>query len=129
MNNRNLISPVVILFILVNAFLIVMKSRLQAWGFDIDVLLVGNTFLFLLSIFTYFLHRKAIKAARTPEFLKYFYLAFLLKFFLTIALVVVYALIANSINKPAILSCMGLYLVYTFIETRLLLKASKRKNA
>ncbi len=129
MNNRNLISPVVILFIIINAFLLVMKSRLVAWGFNMDVLILGNTFLFLLSIFTYFLHRKAIKAARTPEFLKYFYMAFLLKFFLTIALVVVYALVAAAINKPAILACMGLYLVYTFIETRLLLKASKRKNA
>ncbi len=106
-----------------------MKSRLVAWGFNMDVLILGNTFLFFLSIFTYFLHRKAIKAARTPEFLKYFYMAFLLKFFLTIALVVVYALVAAAINKPAILACMGLYLVYTFIETRLLLKASKRKNA
>ena len=127
-NNRKILAPVAMVFIVTNGLILAMKQRLISWGFDITVLLVGNLLLVLLSLLTYYLHSRAMRASRSTEFLRYFYTAFLLKFFLVIAAVAAYALTAHPVNKPAVVTCMALYLVYTFLETRLLLKAGKQKN-
>lgn len=128
MKNRSPIFPIILVFVVVNGALIALRSRLLSGGFDQSVLIWGNIFLFGLSIISFNLNKKALKAEKTAGFLKYFYLGFLIKFFVVIIAVAIYALSVPHVNKPAILTCMGLYLVYTFIETRQLLKESKQKD-
>jgi Ca2+/Na+ antiporter len=51
------------------------------------------------------------------------------KFFIVAAAVFGYAfLVDGKINKPSVFTLMGLYLVYTFVETRALLQQTKKSN-
>ena len=102
---------------------------MEAWGFDPKVLFAGNLFLYLLTMASWFLLRKGMKAKDTAGFLGSFYGSFLMKFFLVA--VVAFAYVSTrreAINKPSFFACMFLYLLYVFLETRTLLKVSKNRG-
>jgi hypothetical protein len=70
-----------------------------------------------------------MKATTTAGFLRSVYGSFMMKFLLVILIVSGYAfMFTDHINKPSLFTCMFLYLVYTFLETRALLKLSKKTN-
>ena len=71
---------------------------------------------------------KGMHAATTAGFLRSVYGSFMIKLLLVAAIIFGYAFaFKNELNKPALFTCMFLYLVYTFIEVRGLLKLSKDK--
>jgi membrane-anchored protein YejM (alkaline phosphatase superfamily) len=103
---------------------------LSEWSIDWKLVAAGNFILFLVSLFSYYLHFKALTTANNHAFLRFVYSAFIGKFFLILAFVVVYALAAGKAsNRYGLFACLGLYIVYTFIETTALMKMNKRKNA
>ena len=62
-------------------------------------------------------------------FLRKAYSGILLKLFACAAAAFIYILAAgDNLNKSALFICMGLYLVYTFIEIRVILKQSQHKK-
>jgi FtsH-binding integral membrane protein len=74
------------------------------------------------------LHR-GMKASTTAGFLRSVYGSFMLKLLLAAIVVFGYAfLYKEQINKPSLFTCMFLYLVYTFLEIRTLLKISKKST-
>jgi hypothetical protein len=53
----------------------------------------------------------------------------MIKFFLIAIAAFVYIMVAKkNLNKPALITCMGLYLVYTFVEVSSLQKLLKQKK-
>lgn len=48
---------------------------------------------------------------------------------LVAVMALIYVKTADQVNRMSVIACMVLYLVYTFIETSMLLKSGKQKNA
>ena len=101
----------------------------MARGIDYRVLLTGNLLLFLVTSVSFFLYVKGLRNQNMNAFIRVMYGSLLLKFFVCLVAVLIYAMIARmAVNRNGILGCFILYVLYTFLEVRILLQKSK-KNA
>jgi hypothetical protein len=123
--------PAVFIFIFLTAFFITGKNFLVKKGFDPDVLLIGNIFLFLVTGFSFWLMSNGMKAKNNHAFIRSVYGGIMIKLFSCIVAAVIYIMTAKKdVNKPALFACMALYAVYTAIEVKGLMKRSaKQTNA
>ncbi len=124
-----LLSPVLVVFALVSVILLVAGEAVGNSGLDANLLLTGNFFLFILSVLSFFLLYRSVKTPSPQSFIRNFYLSFLVKFILVAGITLFYAVSTEKVNRLSVIICMVLYLVYTFIELRIILKESKRNNA
>ena len=129
MGGLKLFLPSGMLFLLLGALFVLFQQTLTGYGFSMQVLLWGNGFLFGLSVISFLLQQKAAKSASPQRIIRYFYLSFLVKFILVAAVALVYAKTAAKVNRASVIACMVFYILYTFIEISMLLKAGKQKNA
>lgn len=122
--------PLLIFFIVTSIAFFLLRGILVANGFDASVLLLINLYLFVLSIISLHLHVKGFLDPRTQVFLRSVYGTMMIKMFLTVIAVLIYALVAgDKLNAPAVFSGMGLYFAYTFLELRVVFALLKqRKN-
>lgn len=128
-SNKRFYTLISMIFIVMNTLFVTTKARLQQWGFSQDVLLLGNLFLWLVTLLAYRLHTKAMQAKSTNEFLRYVYSAMFGKMMFCALVAVIYIFIARKeVNKPALFFCMFLYFLYSFIEIRSLLKFNQEKK-
>lgn len=128
MRNRAPFFPIVILFVVLNSFFYSGKNLLQRWGADRDVLIIGNAILFFLTLISYLIAQRGIKNTNTHAFIRSVIGGIMIKLFVTIIVAFIYiSIFKKEINKPALFTCMGLYLVYTFIEVSVLTKQLKSK--
>lgn len=122
--------PIVILFLLTSVALLILKSLTATANINYTVLLTGNLVLFLVTLLSFYLHRKALFHNNVQVFLRMVYSGMLLKMVICIAAVLVYVMVAGQgVNKIAVFGCFGLYFIYTFIEVKTLMQLSKQKNA
>ncbi|HRP54475.1 hypothetical protein [Agriterribacter sp.] len=121
--------PSGLLFLLLNALLMLFQQMLTGYGFNVRVLLLGNVFLFGLSIISFLLQQKAAKSTSPQLLIRYFYISFLVKLILVAAMALVYAKTTAKVNRASVIACMVFYMLYTFIEISILLKAGRQKNA
>ena len=134
MENKNFIRaflPVLLTFIITNAFFLTSGSLATRRHIDIDTVLIGNLVLFVATGVSFFLYYKALRNNNVQAFLRMIYGGMFLKMMICLFSTFLYIMIAGkAVNKGAIIICLFLYLVYSFIEVILLLKQSKqRKNA
>lgn len=128
MNLRKSLIPILFFFALVNITTLLCFSWLGKLGIDGGVLLVANLFVFLLTIFSFWMLYSGLKAKSTASFLTAVYGSFLGKLVLAGVAVVVYATVAGDLmNKPAVFAAMVLYLFYMFLEIKGLLLVVKKK--
>jgi uncharacterized membrane protein len=124
--NRRAFLPLLLIFIFVNAALIIFRVRWETWGMDTNTMLIGNLLLFTLFLVSYSLHRRAMENSSTQIFLRNVYSGMLLKLFGCAIAAFVYIFIARSlVNKPALFGCLFLYMLYTVLELKIVLKLSK----
>ncbi len=131
MNSKPLqfIRPLIFVFTFIMAFSITGKSWLEKNGVDQLVLIGGNLLLFIVSLTAFFITFKALKSANPQAFVRAMYGSFMIKFFLIAVAAFIYIMIAKKeVNKPALVICGGLYIIYTAIETRALMKLLKQKK-
>lgn len=131
MNNKPLafIRPLIFVFTFIMAFSITGKSWLEKNGVDQLVLIGGNLLLFIVSLTAFFITFKALKSANPQAFVRAMYGSFMIKFFLIAVAAFIYIMIAKKeVNKPALVICGALYIIYTAIETRALMKLLKQKK-
>lgn len=121
-------SPVMLVFVIATILILLLRNMLAGYGFNVDVLLWGNVFLFIMSLISFFIQQKGNNPAKPQLFVRYFYVSFLIKFLLVAVTVLVYSAIAGRINKASIITCMALYLVYMFVEISIALKPGRPKN-
>ena len=127
--NKKIFLPVIFVFIVLNGLIIVFKTFLEKNGFDRDFLIIANPFFFILSLAGFFLQRKGLQSDNTNVFIRGVYSAIIMKLFVCIIAVTIYAFIkTRSINRPAIFFSMGLYVIYTSIEVAALMKVAKGKS-
>ncbi len=120
--------PVVLLFVLVNALALSLRSRWLAWKVDQDLLIAGNLFLFAVTFFSFLIARKGLQSTNPNAFVRSVYGSIMFKLFLCLIAAFTYiAIQKKGLNKPAFFSLMGLYLVYTFLEVGILTRLLRHK--
>ena len=120
-------APVVILFLILNAFFIAGDGLLHKWRVKNEVLIVGNAILFVITLISYLLAKNALKNTNPNVFVRAIIGGIMIKLFVAIIATFVYTATSKvQVNKPALFTCMGLYLVYTFLEVSVLTKELKR---
>ena len=121
--------PAILLFIVLNMSFFVLINRFENWGFDTMVLAVGNIVLFAITFISYLMCVKALYAKNNHVFFRLVYGSFIIKLLLLAAAAFIYIMtVKKQVNKPALFLCMGLYLVYTFIEVSALMKFTRPKK-
>ncbi len=128
-NNRSALFPIIVLFIILNAFFLAEKFFLERYGFDQSVLILGNLVVFAATFFSFFLAKRGLRSENPHAFVRSVYLSIMIKLFICLIAAVIYIFIfRKNLNKPALFGCMGLYLVYTFMEVSVLTKLLKEKK-
>lgn len=121
--------PVIMVMILLNGFFSIGRNWLLQKNIDADVLIIGNTLLFVITLFSFLLAQRGFSNPNPHAFIRSVYMSVMLKLFACIIAAFVYISIYKSnLNKPALFVCMGLYLVYTFMEISILMKMLKQKK-
>jgi hypothetical protein len=121
--------PVIVLFILVNSLAFIFKTFLHDHGFGIKFLLAANLLLFCLSQLAFFIQMRGLKSVNINAFIRSVYASLLIKIFIVIIALAIYLfMIKGKINRPSLFTSMALYILYTFIEVRQLMKISRRKT-
>ena len=113
---------------LLTALLISGRNWLAEKGVDQDVLIIGNIVLFLVSLISFLITFRSLGSQNPHAFVRAIYSGFIAKFFLVAIAAFIYIMIAKTVNKPAIFSCMGLYIVYAALEVSALLRILKQKK-
>lgn len=128
-NNLGLLRPMFILFVFLSAFFISGKNILVKWNIDQDVLIMGNLLLLIITLGSYLILSRATRSANPNSFVRAMYGSFIIKFFVIAATAFIYIVIAKkNVNKPGLIACMGLYVIYTVIEVSALTKLLKQKK-
>ena len=121
--------PVILVFIVLNSFILIFKTFLENKGFDRDFLIIANLLLFVLSVTGFYLQRKGIQSNNTNAFIRGVYSSMLLKLFVCMIAVLVYVFIKTSgVNKPALFASIGIYILYTAFEVAALMRFAREKK-
>ena len=130
--NKNLlqsIRPLLIVFVFLTVFFITGKSWLEKKGIDRDVLVIGNLILFAVSLLAFLITSKAFRSPNPQAFVRAMYGSFIIKFFIVAVAAFIYIMATRkNVNKPALIACVGLYIIYTGMEIRALMKLLKEKK-
>ncbi len=127
-NKRKPFIPILLFFVLLNAFFISGRSLLANWGVDHEVLIIGNILIFIITLISFWVGVKGLKSSNPHAFVRSVYTGMMIKLFICIIAAFIYiAAYKKDLNKPAFFTLMGLYLVYTFIEVAVLTKMLKQK--
>ena len=116
--------PVIGLFLLINLIVIIFGNSLKEYGFDIGFLIVANLILFLLTFLGFYIQTRGVRSTNIHAFIRGIYSSFLIKMFVIVGAILIYILVmGGEANKPSILTSMGIYLIYTFLEVVQLMKS------
>jgi Ca2+/Na+ antiporter len=128
-NKLKAFLPVIILFVVLNGFFVSGKNMLHRWNVDQEVVIYGNLLLFIITLISWLLAQNGLRNPNPHAFTRSVYMSVMLKLFVCMIAAFVYISTNKSnLNKPGLFVCMGLYLVYTFLEVSLLMKLLKQKN-
>lgn len=130
-SSGRLFLPILIIFALTVLLTAAGRQKLDEWNIDWLVLLTGNVILFVATALSFLLYVKALRTANVQVFLRMLYGSLLLKMVFCMAATLIYVFVAGKgVSKGAIMSCFGLYVLYTFAEVKILMRLSKQqKNA
>lgn len=126
-HKRKPVFPILFVFVILTVLFVSLKHPLARWGVDGQVLIIGNLVLCAITLFSFFLSQKGLKSSNPHAFMRGVYAGILLKLFLcAIGAFIYIALYRTHLNKPALFTLMGLYLVYSFIEVSSLTRLLRR---
>jgi hypothetical protein len=119
--------PIAAVFIVVALLSLLARTWLAAqWNLDGLVLLVGNIVLFLATAFSFYLYSKALRNNNVQVFLRMMYSSLLIKMaFCLIATFVYLYFVGKEVNKAGIIACLVLYMIYTYLEVKVLMRLMK----
>ncbi len=124
------IFPLVLLFIIINTFLLLMPAFFEKYGIDRDVLIITNTLLFLTNFAAFFLQKRALRNANPNVFVRSMMGSMMIKMVVLLGAFLVYVIMfGKTVNKPAIYISLFLYLLYLAVEVMIVMKLNKQKDA
>lgn len=121
--------PIAVIFIVITLLVLAVRDWLAGqWNMDFMVVLVGNAVLFLATAFSFYLYSRALRNNNVQVFLRMMYSSLLVKMLLCLVATLIYLFICGKdVNKAGILACLALYVVYTYIEVKVLMRLSKNQ--
>jgi uncharacterized membrane protein len=126
--NRFLVRSL-LLFAIFSGLVAMLKSHLPAWNVQPDPLYYGNTWLFVVTTLAFFLEVKGVRQANAYAFFRYVYSGMLLKLFLSVGVVLIYALMDRAaLTRGVVLMWLVMYIGYTGLEVMELIRAGKVKQ-
>jgi hypothetical protein len=121
-------TPVIVLFVLLTGFFVAGGNLLARLGADQAVLIWGNLLLFIITLVSFFLALRGLNNKNPHAFTRSIYSSMMIKLFVCIIAATAYiAVHRTALNKPGLFTCMGLYLVYLFLEVSILTKLLREK--
>ena len=128
--HRKFIITIAFIFFATSILFLILKKTFVQWDIDTTVLMAANILLFIISIATSMLQRKALNNSNPNVFMRSVMLGMMIKMFVCAGAVIVYVLMdPNSFNGTAIFIFMLLYVVYLVAEVGAIMKLNKRTNA
>jgi hypothetical protein len=118
--------PILAVFLVSSGLIIAGAAVLKQWNADSRVLLGGNELFFGLTAISFFLHIKSLRTPNPHVFVRTIYGGLIIKMMVCMVAALLYGWLTKSVNKNAILGCFILYVVYTFLEVRVLMKFLKK---
>lgn len=127
--NRKLFVPLIILFVLVNAISILLNPLFINHQIDNLVVIGANTLLFFISVISLSMQLKSVNNSNPHAMVRGVMGSVVLKLFVlgTAAFLYLYAS-GESKSVNALFISMALYLIYTWLEVRLVLRLNPPKN-
>ena len=121
--------PAIMIFLVLNSVFLILMKKFEAWGFDYSVLVIGNLLVFGISFLSYWMAVRGLTTKNNHAFFRWVYGSVMLKLFLLAGVAFAYIMMnQKEVNKPGLFFCMGLYIIYTFIEVSALMKVNKQKT-
>jgi len=127
---RNLLLPLLLVFIICNGFFISAKTLLAKWGIDNGVLIIANSLLLLLALITFFVQQKALQNKNPNVFVRSVMAGMMIKMFTCIIAIFVYWFVMkDKFSKASVVAAMLVYLIYLVVEVKMITKLNRQKNA
>ena len=122
-------QPILLIFIVLEAAFLLLAALLLVWGIDYRVLMTGNVLLFVVTTISFVLYIKGLRNQNPHVFVRVMIGSMLVKFFVCLVAVMIYGMIARAaVNRNGVLGCFVLYVIYTYLEVRMLLRMTKRSR-
>ncbi len=114
------------IFIISSAFIVLARPLLAGWNADFLVLLGGNVILFAVTAVSWLLYVRGLRDPNIRAFLNRMYGSLLVKLFVCMVAALVYGYVAGrGMNRNGILGCFVLYILYSWLEVRILLQLTR----
>jgi hypothetical protein len=125
---KQLTRPLVILYIISTALLVVFRAKFLGKGIEPDVILIANLLLFVVTMANLYFQFKGLNSANPNAVIRGVMAATFIKLFILAAAVIIYLVAAGkSRNVNAVFVSMGLYIIYTWMEVRISLRMNPKK--
>lgn len=126
---RPVFIRLLLLLVLVSAVVFLFREKLAVQGADWRVLAAGNALLFGVHLFAFAISYRALRSSNPQSFVRAMYGSFILKFFLLALAAFIYIMVERkNVSKPALGALALLYIVYTAVEIRGLLRLLKDRR-
>jgi hypothetical protein len=124
-----LFRPIFLVFIVLSMVFAIGSSVLASLGIDYRVLLGGNILLFAVTTVSFLLYVKGLGNKNVHAFVRVMYGSLLVKLMVCLLAVLVYAAVARAaVNRNGVFGCFILYVLYTWLEVRILLRLMKKAS-
>jgi len=119
--------PIGVVFLVFSLFFVAGRPLLAQGRVDYRVLLGGNILLFGVTAISFYLYTKALRNNNPHAFVRMMYGSLLVKMVACLVATLIYAWVAGpTVNKNGIFGCFALYVVYTWLEVKILMQLSKK---
>jgi hypothetical protein len=126
-NSFNNLRPVLLIFAFVFVLLLLFKSKLEQFGFDVEVLAGADIIFFIASLFVFFMQKKALQNTNPNVFVRSIIGGMMIKMFVCIIAVLIYVLqTGNNYNKRSVFAGLFIYLFYLAAEVAAISKLNKK---
>ena len=127
---KNLLLPLVFLFVIFNGLFIASAKFLARWHIDNYVMIIANTLFLLVSIGIFMMQKKALTNNNPHAFVRSVMGGMMIKMFVCIIGVFIYKFtMKEEFSGNTVLAAVILYLIYNVVEVRMVTKLNRKKNA
>ncbi|MFZ6023024.1 MAG: hypothetical protein ACOYVG_01060 [Bacteroidota bacterium] len=124
------VKPVLVLFLVINIAVLLSKKWLLTVGIKFEVITVANILLFLFTLVSLLLQIKAASNKNANAMVRAVMAGMGIKLIgFATALLIYISMAGKEKSNPSVYLCLGLYVLYMWLEVRLFLKQNPKKNA
>ena len=124
-----MLLPLLLIFISVNAFILLTPALWLKYHIDQDVIIYANLIFLLTGILVFFIQKKALTNSNPNVFIRSIMSGMLIKMFTTVIAVFTYVMLAGKgFDKKAVFISLFLYLIYLAAEVIAISQQNKKRN-